>query len=132
MEKLILVVLLLSGCATKTKPEPVPLPPVPPSSPEIPQSFKRSLPAAAKASIAPSGSNTNSPSYGTVGTFPVEDGRTGVYVQWNNWPDGVPYRIQRSTNLIDWIFYIDSDGDLARTLTVAQPGRAEFFKISPR
>jgi hypothetical protein len=78
--------------------------------------------------------DTNSPNYGVVGTFPIEreDGKKeiGVYVQWNNWPSGSPYVIQRSTDLKTWTDVVFSVGDAGRVLAIFDLDQHEFYRIN--
>lgn len=71
--------------------------------------------------------------YATIGRFPVqqEDGSVieGIYIQWNNWPVGEPYIIERSTNLVDWEGFVFSDGDDGRMLAIFDLEKIEFYRI---
>lgn len=90
---------------------------------------------AASSAVVTSATDTNSPNYAVVGTFPVEyegggqRATTGVYIQWNNWPAGTPYVIQKTTNLVDWTEVVLSAGDEGRVLVIFDTEHKEFYRL---
>lgn len=77
---------------------------------------------------------TNAPGYAVISTVSLkhEDGTAskGVYIQWNNWPAGVPYVIERSVDLVNWTTEFESEGDMGRMLLIADPReKIETFRI---
>jgi hypothetical protein len=130
----------LTGCATRPAkveqmPPTIPLPPMPPMlAVNVKKQAAPVSTAAAAASSVASASSTNSPEYGVAAKFiaSYEDGKKtiGVYFQWNNWPPGSAYVVQRSTNLVTWTDLIRSGGDDGRVLVVHDLEAMEFYRIS--
>lgn len=138
MRFICLLAIILAGCATGPK-QPTPATFSAPPPPPIPGGYKPSMmrafsfpasSAAVTAAVVP----TNAPGYALVSTVPIdhEDGSVtkGVYIQWNNWPSGVPYVIERSADLKTWTTAFESEGDDGRMLLIADPAeKIETFRI---